>query len=302
MEINVDISEVAGNKKEIRITIDERDIVYDIKKKIFQLQNTIPTIQMELYYKDPNTKKKRILGNNSAIVLKSFPDLKNVHKLYIQNKGPQIDICIANVIEYSGPIITFTLLLIYNIFVLERKLSSLQITIYILTLLHFTKRVFESVVVHIHTKTMELKMLIVECIYYIGYYGIFCGWNLFAYDSNKSNLSFPRDWIVICMFLIYEYNNFRCHIILRVIRLKNRNVVCVPQGNLFKFVYCANYFWEVCSWICMSVLSEMKSIWGFTFMGFAVMTLWALEKKDSYYKHFPTERELNKKAIIPFIL
>ena len=289
MDISIDISELTGKKTEIKISLDERDIVYDIKKKIFQQHNTIPTIQMELYYKDKNSKKKRIIGNNSAIVLSAFPELKNIKKIYVHNKGHQVDICLANVIEYSGPIITFTLLLMYFVFVLEKKLSSLQYTVYALTLVHYIKRVFESVWVHIHTKTMELKMLIVECVYYIGYYGVFCGWNLFALD-NQRQLVFPKDLIVICLFFVSEYNNFRCHIILRVIRLKNRNVVKVPDGNLFKFVYCANYFWEVCSWICLSLLSEMKSIWGFTIMGFAVMSLWALDKKKSYCKQtqYPT--------------
>ena len=301
MDITIDISELTGTKTEITINLDERDIVYDIKKKIFQQHNTIPTIQMELYYKDKNTKKKRIIGNNSAIVLSAFPELKHIKKIYVHNKGHQVDICVANVIEYSGPIITFTLLLVYNVFVLKKKLTSLQYTIYALTVVHYIKRVFESVYVHIHTKTMELKMLIVECVYYIGYYGVFCAWNLFALDEHRQ-LKLPKDLIVICLFFVCEYNNFRCHIILRVIRLKNRNVVKVPEGNLFKFVYCANYFWEVCSWVCMSLISGMKCIWGFTFMGFVVMSLWAIEKKQSYCKHFHNEKGLRKKAIVPFIL
>ena len=165
---------------------------------------------------------------------------------------------------------------------------------------HYSKRVYESIWIHIQINTMELKMFFVECLYYILYFGIFAQKQIFDIDINHR-----PSFIFVILFFISEINNLHCHIILRSIRLNNKFQREIPTGNIFNLVYCANYFWEICSWLSLSIYSSLKSFYFFTFMGGVIMSMWALEKKNFYTKMLHKKNldiNKNKMAIIPFIL
>lgn len=279
------------------IEINESDIIFDLKKAIFsKLKGAIPITEIGLYFyydKKKNIKQNISLNNNSLCIFTEYPKIKDVDKIYLFNTGKQIDIITANIIEYLGPIITF---LIYTAIYGIKNYSSVKYFAFFMSNFHYLKRVFESIKIHIHTKTMELRMLFVECIYYIIYYGILCEYYLFTSEfkewDNKSHLG----WFIL--FLFCEINNFICHVYLRNIRISNPGEIKIPEGNLFKYVCCANYFWEIGSWICISFFTKLKCIMFFTFMGAFVMSAWAIEKKQMYVKKFNLK---DKKAIIPFI-
>ena len=267
--------------EKFNIELTESDIIFDLKKIVFSnIKGSIPISQIGLFFYYDKTKKIKqniSLNNNSLCLFSEYPKLKDTDKIYLFDTGKQIEIITANIIEYLGPIITF---LIYTSYYGFNNFSKVQYFSFIMSNFHFLKRIFESINIHIHNKTMELKMLIIECIYYIIYYGIFCEYYLFNNKNLKWDNKSHLGWFII--FFFCEINNFICHIYLRNIRISN-----------------PNYFWEIGSWICICFFTKLKSIMFFTFIGAFVMTSWALEKKKMYNKKFGLK---NKKAIIPFII
>ena len=279
------------------IEINESDIIFDLKKIInINIKGAIPISQIGLFfYHDKNKKLKQniSLTNNSLSLFNEYPKIKEIDKIYLYDTGKQIEIITGNIIEYLGPIITF---FIYTSYYGFTNFSKVQYFSFIMSNFHFLKRIFESINIHIHTKTMELKMLIIECIYYIIYYGIFCEYYLFNNKNLKWESKIHLGWFII--FFFCEINNFICHVYLRNIRISNPGEIKIPEGNLFSYICCANYFWEIGSWICISFFTKLKCIMFFTFMGAFVMSAWAIEKKQMYVKKFNLK---DKKAIIPFI-
>ena len=185
---------------------------------------------------------------------------------------------------------------------MKKPLNKIQIWTIIMIIFHYSKRVLESIFVHIQINTMEFKMFLIECLYYIIYFGVYTQKKIFSIENDLED---NYKYLYILLFFVSEINNYHCHIILRKIRLKNCNKREIPKGNIFDFVYCANYFWEICSWFFISIFSSIKAIYFFTVMGGVIMTLWALEKKDFYNKMlFKKYNKINnnKKAIIPFII
>lgn len=278
----------------------KKKVKRDINKNNFDIKDKYP-IKTKLSYK------------NDFKIFDSYPYIKeNSDKiiLYIFDIGMQIETPLANFIEYSGPI--FILIFYYYYYKNSiKKYNFTQIWTMTLISIHYFKRVIESLFVHIQINTMEMKMFLVECVYYIIYFGIYSQRKIFTNlnysdNENKNENIFQIKSIFIILFFICESNNFYCHVILRKIRLNNCNKREIPYGNLFKYVYCANYFWEISSWICISVFSGLKAIYFFTFMGAVIMSFWALEKKKLYQKmmikQFGEDLFPDTKAIIPFVL
>lgn len=327
------------NKDEVfYISITENDRMIDLRKEIqkhsvyfsemsYNRIGIFILIPRELLPKPKEVKKKKVsrIGYNIYDIKEKYPvrmklSVKNDYKIfenypYIKNNynnltlytydiGYQINTPLANFIEYSGPIfILFFYIIKYKFFYSNSyTFTNVQKWTIIMIIFHYIKRVYESLFIHIQINTMEFKMFLVECLYYIVYFGIFAQKQIFKItkEINSNTL-----YMLVFAFLISEINNFHCHVILRKIRLENSNKREIPKGNLFNYVYCANYFWEICSWSFISFVSGCKSIYCFTFMGGAIMTLWALEKKELYNKMLIKKNiKINndKKAIIPFVI
>lgn len=102
--------------------------------------------------------------------------------------------------------------------------------------------------------------------------------------------------------------NLNCHLILKNLRNKSDTVVSarkvrgIPQGGGFQFVSCANYFWEVASWVFFSIFTRCYTSYFFLGCSFYQMTVWALEKHRRYRKELGDDYPKERKAIIPFIL
>lgn len=278
--------------KTVRYEINKSDNIIQLKKRInSSLPISMPLNQIGIQIKNGNDITP--LSNNSTIISK-IPSLTDQSIFVVIDQGPQIETDTANVIEYACPIIVF---IVYFIYFYPRNLNSNQYITIAMSIFHYAKRVFESIFVHIHTKTMALSMLGIECIYYTGFYAFFCGWNIF---TNKYAEVGQREILLLLLFIFSELNNGHCHLILRKIRLNNINNFQIPKGNVFEYVYCANYFWEVLSWLSFSMFCKLWSCYLFTLFGFIVMASWAYEKRASYIKYLKNSNK-STKAIIPFI-
>ena len=274
------------------------------------IEYSSPIIILLLYiikfFNIDKNEKLKLSPKNDTKIFESYPYIINNYKkitLFYYDLGIQIDTSLANIIEYGLPIIILLFYIIkYFYFDKKTKLNQIQLWTIIMIIIHYSKRVFESIFVHIQINTMEFKMFLIECLYYIIYFGLYAQKKIFEIEENLDN---NIKYIFIFLFFISEINNYHCHIILRKIRLENPNNREIPKGNIFSFVYCANYFWEICSWLFISLFSSIKAIYFFTLMGSIIMILWAQEKKNFYDKMLLKKNNKinnNKKAIIPFII
>lgn len=263
-----------------------------------------------------NVIKVKIPNDNSLVILKAFPYLVQLSEqnhtlftnsesnkikpkfiLYLTDLGIQIPTVYANFVEYSMPAV---LTAVFMFYIHDYNyLYNYQIVTGLMIMFHYIKRVFETLYIHIQINTMELRMFIIECIYYIGFFGIVVQSYLFMDGANVQVTIFKI--IIFNIFIFSELNNFACHMILRKIRIPNKFNREIPRGNLFEYVYCANYFWEICSWLSISLFCEAISMFIFCILGAVIMSCWAVEKKIKYEKRFKPAIS-NKKAIIPYIL
>lgn len=267
------------------------------KKKIIRSENN--TFDIKGKYPE----KMKLSTKNDFKIFESYPYIINNFKnitLYYYDLGIQINTHLANIIEYLAPIIILFIYIIkFLYFDNNKKLNKIQIWTIIMIIFHYLKRVLESIFVHIQINTMELKMFLIECLYYIIYFGLFSQKQIFKIEKDLDN---NLKYYYILFFFISEINNYHCHIILRKIRLQNNNNREIPKGNIFSLIYCANYFWEICSWIFISLFCSLKSIYVFTLIGSLVMTLWALEKKEFYNKMLIKKNKKINKNKIRYIL
>lgn len=213
---------VPNTYQKFSIDVNESDIVFDLKKFVFEkIEGKIPVAQIEMFFfkNEKNLETKVVLENNSLNVFEFYPELKKNKKLYIKNKGKQVNIVLVNLIEYTFPMV---LISAFAYFKGIHNLNVVQKFSIFMIFFHFLKRDFESFYVHIHSKQMEFFMMILEFVYYIVYFGIFCGFNLIFGAKNKNdniNSKFiwndKRHYSCLVFFIISEICNFHCHLILR---------------------------------------------------------------------------------------
>ena len=110
-------------------------------------------------------------------------------------------------------------------------------------------------------------------------------------------------YVFFALFFIFEFMNFLCHMVQKKAKEEsNGDYKILPGVYGFQFITCANYFWEILSWIMFSLFANTISFYIFTLCGFAIMTKWALEKHSNFKNLFGEKYPHDRKAIIPFLL
>lgn len=305
MELYI-INNLKGKAKEDSNSIicSPNDTVEKLKsiiKNNFKL--TISDDRLGMYYientnEHNNVEKKMYLNRNNK-QLKDY-NLSDKATIYLKDLGPQIGWRFTYVVEYLGPLVIMALLFFRLGF---SNASSTQKMAFIMTSFHYIKRVLESLFVHEFTfSTMPLKNLFVNCIYYWGLYGTLCGISLFTENYKSPNWPFAMQVILVILFFCAEIKNLKCHLILRNLKQQNNGEKGIPHGEGFQYVSCANYFWEVLSWLFFSIYVHSIPSYLFTIVGFLTMRNWAIKRHREYKKTFADRYPKNRKAIIPFLI
>jgi very-long-chain enoyl-CoA reductase len=222
--------------------------------------------------------------------------------------GTQINYRLVYILEYLGPLL-FTLFFFFRYYFIfkknnpEKELQVHVICYFLMSILHYSKRIYESIFVHIFSRTtMPFSNLFKNCAYYWGIFGILCGYSLFnPYGNDLTFMKVPR-YFFILFFISGEIANYRTHMILRDIKLNKEGKKDIPpliEG--FEWVTCANYLWEFLTWVSFSVFSLNIFVFFFTICGFLQMKQWAL-KKHAEMKKTHGENYKIKYSFIPYIV
>lgn len=228
---------------------------------------------------------------------------------HIKDIGPQINYRLVYVLEYLGPLVFSLIFFIRYAFTYKKShpdanLQSHVVAYFFMSFFHFTKRIIESIFVHIFSRTtMPLSNLFKNCAYYWGIFGILCQYTLFnPYGKDLTFLKVPR-YLMIMFFFSAEMKNLKTHAILRDIKIKGKGKKYMPPKiDGFELVTCANYMWEFFAWICFSLFSLNIFVIIFTICGFLQMKQWALKKHKEMKNVYGDKYPKNIKAFIPYFI
>jgi very-long-chain enoyl-CoA reductase len=284
---------------------------------------------LSLVKKNLNVNRVRLTveGSNETLspnekALSAFPSLKGDTVLIFKDLGPQISWKMVFIVEYLFPMLICPLL-----WILVRKFPSSLFTkalfgsvaspgpsqatlcwqdsLAFMFTAHFVKRELETMLVHrFGNDTMPLSNIFKNS----GYYWLFAFW--IAHTSLHPLYTVPacesQRYAGVALFVMSELLNLKAHIDLRNLRPAGTRIRKVPQGILFKFISCPNYFFEILAWVGFTLASQSVAAAAFTFVGAAQMTAWAIQKHKRYLKEFDgiEGRELyprNRKILVPFL-
>ena len=304
-------------EKDSPIKVNDVDInktVKDFKNLIYgklNLSNQISRnrLGIMLSYKIENKEIRTFLSDDFQQLL-FYDGVSNPNALfYLKDIGPQINYRLVYVLEYLGPLIFSLIFFIRYLFVFKKNNPKAQfqshvVSYFFMVFFHYTKRIFESIFVHIFSRsTMPLSNLFKNCAYYWGLFGILCCYTLFnPYGKDLTFLKLPRYFFVM-FFISGELKNLKTHIILRDIKIRGRGKKYMPpRTDGFELATCANYTWEFFAWVSFSIFSLNIFVIIFTICGFLQMKKWALKKhnemKNVYGDKYPKEIF----AFIPYII
>lgn len=325
--VAIDIKPKRGKISKLPTSLDlaPTDKVQDITSavakatglSIHRIRLTIPNTDDK---PDDSTKRKKrdiVLESDSPI--SSF--LNQSTTVYVKDLGPQIGWRTVFFIEYFGP------LFIHPIFYfLQQPIygktfdhSRVQQLAFILTMLHFLKREFETAYVHhFSLATMPLFNVFKNSSHYWFLSGINLAYFIYAPDSyaaeDKSIVSrvlFGRNlvplnaiqlWILTGIWLFAELSNGYTHLILSSLRADGSKARKIPYGYGFNLVSVPNYFFESLGWFAVLLITQNWSSLLFFTVSTAQMWVWGVKKHRRYIKEFGDKYPKNRKIYIPFIL
>ncbi|KAJ8953261.1 hypothetical protein NQ318_015843 [Aromia moschata] len=289
-----------SNKKLGDISVPENAKVKEIKKeiaKISKLSTDRQSVRAEVKGKD--------IRDDAQV-----ENLNLIKKIYIKDLGPQIGWNTVFLFEYAGPLIIYIIVacrpwLLYGDKGNEIEMSLTAKIATVCWSIHYLKRILETLFVHRFSHgTMPIRNLFKNCGYYWGF-------TLYvAYHVNHPLFTPPPlvlQIIGIALFVACEVGNFSVHILLRNLRPAGTGVRKIPVPgkciftNLFNFVSCPNYTYEIGAWIGFTLMTSCLPAGLFTLAGFYQMAVWAQGKHRNYLKEFP-DYPKQRKAIVPFII
>lgn len=241
-----------------------------------------------------NLKSERIrityIYENQKIVLNegtNIPD--SVSEFFVKDLGPQFGYRALFIIEYFFPFIIMPVL--YLTMNGLSKINAYSLTILLMWTIHFGKRLYETLFVHIFSHaTVPISAPIKNCVYYWGFALAISISILRNAESKNSSLCVWHYLFVIC-FTIFEICNLYCHQTLRALRVNKQGQVTkghqVPYGIFFDKIACPNYTFEILSWISFSLFARIILPFIFTCVGAIQMYIWAVKKRSMLIKLNP---------------
>ncbi|KAG0261451.1 3-oxo-5a-steroid 4- dehydrogenase [Mortierella polycephala] len=233
--------------------------------------------------------------------------LKDGDSVTFKDLGPQISWRTVFLIEYGGPLLIHPLIyylpsLFYG---KDFEHSQMQFVAYVMVMLHFLKREYETVFVHRFSHgTMPFRNVFKNSAHYHLLSGLnLAYWVYGPWNAAGTTLGERSDFLVygcIALYIFAELSNFHNHVTLRNLRPPGTRVRKIPRGYGFEWVSCPNYFFETLVWLSVSVLTMSWAAHLFFVVAVGQMYIWAVKKHKGYRKEF-TDYPRGRKAMFPFI-
>ncbi|KAH0789008.1 Synaptic glycoprotein SC2 [Histomonas meleagridis] len=231
---------------------------------------------------------KRIPIDQSTLISEIPSD-----EFLIRDFGPQFSYKGVFILEYIGPFFIWPLTKIFL-----KSSPSMYLTIAsLMWTFHFTKRLFETVMVHVFSHpTMPIFNLYKNCTFYWGF-AIMISIAVVKKSSNPIELDYLH-YASVVLFFVFEFLNAYCHLKLRSLRPKGSKAYYLPRGFLFDKITCPNYTAEIAGWFCFAAFTRVWIAFLFPIVGGAQMYIWATKKKARLVKEFPEAAQRGR--ILPF--
>jgi very-long-chain enoyl-CoA reductase len=219
--------------------------------------------------------------------------------------GPQISWKLVFMIEYVGPILIHSFFYLLHNPITTTTWSAIQSNpllhlSYILVILHFVKREYETMFVHRFSHaTMPLLNLPKNCFHYWGL-GSWFGYYLYKPTFTYPVLHASTVVVVVVGWIVAQLSNYTTHCILRDLRPINTTKRQIPRGYGFDIVSCPNYLFEIIGWVMYYVLVRDVGVLIFVVIGGLQMMVWAKKKHNRYKKEF-TDYPKERNILIPYL-
>jgi len=279
----------------------------------FKNDATVDSVKQEIHRKRPwmypsrqwltigNDERTKIpLKDNDKKLAELIQEgvLKSQDNLYLKDLGPQIGWNTVFHIEYAGPILFHALFYYGAPFFYSgiKPYTFTQTAAFWLVVIHFLKREYETAFVHrFSLETMPVLNIFKNCFHYWILNGLAIAYFLYSPNFLETK-SRPIVYVSIALFLFAEYKNYVCHCILRDLRPAGSKVRGNPRGDLFEYVCCANYTYELLAWLVFAFFTQTLTAYFFFVVSFVQIAIWSLKKA----KNLPREPK-GRKYLIPFV-
>ncbi|TIB71265.1 hypothetical protein E3Q22_02772 [Wallemia mellicola] len=294
----------------LNLDLKESSTLLELKKAIHLKHKKLDTTRQRITTVD----KKPLLDDKSSL---SQLNVKNGDVLYVKDLGPQVSWRTVFLVEYAGPLFIHPFFYHMSSIIYRKPFehSEMQRIAYILVLLHFFKREFETVFIHrFSNATMPFMNIFRNSAHYhllsgfliaIAIYGPWYSVEALK-DSHRSNNGYLSFWIAFWLF--NQISNFITHVKLRNLRPAGSTKRAIPTGYGFDWVTCANYFFEIGSWLGILGLTGSwadcltnPKVAIFLLVSAGTMAKWAKKKDQNYRKEFGDKYPKSRRILIPYI-
>lgn len=285
------------SKLNITDSNDKLDFYVTYLKEITK-ENNIEYFQEKIDNFDLSLKDYTTKITSTAVQKNTGFNFSEDARIVIKNKPPFISIKMVHAITFAYAV---PVLIILLLFLRVSHPSFLQVVVLLISAFHFAKRTYESNYVNTYTGEFDITVCFGLVFYYWILYAVIVSYNIFHPDYTNSHSDITVIILAAC-YLFSEYMNYSCHMILKDLKLKNKGFRGIPEGNMFEYVSCAHYFWELITWIVFFILVGTVSSFLFVIYSLLSMFFMAKSKHEGYLKYFGDKYPKHRKIMIPFLL
>ncbi|KAK9329056.1 3-oxo-5-alpha-steroid 4-dehydrogenase-domain-containing protein, partial [Lipomyces starkeyi] len=225
--------------------------------------------------------------------------------------GPQIHRRTLLLTAYSGPVFFHILFYYCQAFIYGTTFqhTASQILAFTLITLHFAKRIFETIFVHVFYRlTVSFYSLYLYLFHYWLLSGVFMAYYIYYPGTCSSSISLLSSaleteetslYFLSAVWIFAELSNFETHLILANLRIRYPRPI--PKGYGFDLVSCPNYFFELLAWTVITLIT--RSLASLLFLIAAGLHMWrkAARKHEMYKKEFGSQYPKYRKVLIPYV-
>lgn len=138
----------------------------------------------------------------------------------LKDLGPQLPYKVLFILEYLGPVLTIPLG-----YLVSKNRSDTAKFGALLGLVHFLKRELESHFVHVFSNQgVPVSGSFKNFLHYWLLFGVIVVGDVFFFKTKASDWPKQYYWAFSALILLFEFMNYKCHMVLRNLRVKETGV------------------------------------------------------------------------------